>query len=221
MKKIIAAGLMIGILFSGINALAIPYVGSFNGNNGKIDVNVNGDYLDFDVNPIMQNNRVLVPMRTIFEKLGARVYWDQNSNTVTAKNDYTTINLKVGENFFTKNNQKIPLDVSAQIVSGRTLIPIRAISEALDASVSWFGYDEEIVTISTYPISTDDAIKIAQNTISGKSATKIEVREICCMRNQEICYHVRMDHNMMLDDWPIAKSYYISVNNGQIISSAG
>lgn len=127
--------------------------------NGKIDVNINGTYLDFDVDPIMQNDRVMLPMRKIFEYLGASVDWNDSSQTVTAQKGSTTIKLTVNSSTMFVNNKQVTLDAPAIMVNNRTLVPVRAVSEALGASVAWAGHGFDIVTISTYPITCEEALK--------------------------------------------------------------
>lgn len=105
--------------------------------NDNIKVTVNGEYVVFDQQPIIENDRTLVPFRAIFEKLGAKVEWDNDTRTVTAVKDGTKIILKIGEKAINVNGERRELDAASQIVNGRTLVPIRDISEALDCTVDW------------------------------------------------------------------------------------
>ena len=100
-----------------------------------ITVTFNGETLNFDVSPISENGRVLVPLRAIFEKLDATVDWDSITNTVTAVKDTDTVKLTVGNRTAYKNNTAVELDVPSKVVNGRTLVPIRFVSEALGAVV--------------------------------------------------------------------------------------
>ena len=83
---------------------------------------------------------MIVPMRKIFEVLGASVDWSEETSTVTARKDKTEISLTIGSNIMLKNGKKIELDVPAKVINDRTLVPIRAVSEGLGARVEW---DEE------------------------------------------------------------------------------
>ena len=103
----------------------------------RISVFCDGLDLAFDVPPIKEDDRVLVPMRKIFEVLGASVDWDGETNTVTAIKDKTEISLEIGSNVMLKNGKKIELDVPAKVMHDRTLVPIRAVSEGLGARVEW------------------------------------------------------------------------------------
>jgi len=102
-----------------------------------IAVNINGQQLNFDVPPIVQQGRTLVPLRAIFQALGAAVTWDQNTQTISASKGNTQISLKPGESVANKNGTKVKLEVPATIVDGRTMVPVRFVSESLGAQVSW------------------------------------------------------------------------------------
>ncbi|MDN5332594.1 MAG: spore germination protein [Tepidanaerobacteraceae bacterium] len=106
---------------------------------GSIKVFLNGGEIKFDVPPVMKNNRVLVPFRSLSENLGADVYWDQRTRTITAEKGGTEIILKIGNPVAYINGKSVKLDVPALIVRGRTLVPIRFFSEAFGAQVSWDG----------------------------------------------------------------------------------
>lgn len=102
-----------------------------------ISVTVDGAALDFDVKPQIIQDRTMVPMRAIFEALGADVYWDSISNTATGIKDSTVVIIGIGSNKLYKNDTAITLDVPAALIDGRTLVPVRAVSEAFDCTVSW------------------------------------------------------------------------------------
>jgi len=105
--------------------------------SNEIKVLVNGTDVTFDQPPIIENGRTLVPLRAIFEALGAEVDWNQSTQTVTAVKDGVTVSLKIGSNILTKNGENITLDVPAQIVGSRTLVPVRAVAESFGAEVVW------------------------------------------------------------------------------------
>ncbi len=105
----------------------------------SIKVNVDGSALNMDVSPIMENDRVLVPFRFIAESLGGMVSWDEASQTVRIQTADKNISLPVGKNSASVNGQQKELDVPAKVVDGRTLVPVRFVSESLGADVSWDG----------------------------------------------------------------------------------
>ena len=99
-----------------------------------------GKELTFDTTPIIKNETTLVPLRTIFEALGMTVEWDEETERITAKKDGLTITLTVGSTAAKKNNEEITL-LTVPVVTGegRTLVPIRFISESCGLSVTWDG----------------------------------------------------------------------------------
>jgi hypothetical protein len=85
----------------------------------------------------MANGRVLVPLRGVFERLGATVTWDPTSQTVLAQSGTTSVSLRIGSPQAFVNGQPQLLDVPAMLVGGRTLVPLRFVSQALGAGVTW------------------------------------------------------------------------------------
>ena len=115
-------------------------------NDGEqIRVTVEGNYIDFDVAPVIENDRVLVPMRNIFTALGAEVYWHGDVNTVLALKGQDVIALQPGQNFLFKNDKKIEIPTAAIAKDNRILVPIRAVAEALDAEVFYDGDTKTVV----------------------------------------------------------------------------
>ena len=115
---------------------------------------LDGNTLNFDVPPTIESGRTLVPLRAIFEALGANIEWDGSTQTVTASKDNTEIKLVIGGQAY-KNGQLVPLDVPAKIIDNRTLVPLRFVSEALGCDVEWDGTNQ-IITIT----SANEIIKV-------------------------------------------------------------
>lgn len=138
-KKLVAFSLIIGLCSQAMPVFADNVLGE-----KMLGIYINGkslyDYTDGkDVRPIMKNNRVLAPLRVISENLNSTVDWNQKTKTVTiddneTKNRYI---FKVGQKSFTKNGVKIAIDQPAIVtVSGKTVVPIRAIGE-MYGKVGW------------------------------------------------------------------------------------
>ncbi|MDO4744619.1 MAG: stalk domain-containing protein, partial [Clostridia bacterium] len=105
-----------------------------------IKVLLNGTAIDFqDVAPQIINSRTMVPLRAIFEALGASVEWDDATKTVTAVKGDVTIKMTIGASSFTRNDESVALDSPATIVDSRTLVPVRAIAESFGSEVGWDG----------------------------------------------------------------------------------
>ena len=108
-------------------------------NRAAILVYVGNTRLTTDVPPELRNGRTLVPVRSIFEALGADITWDGDSRTVTAVKDGRRVVLQIDNRVATVDGSETMLDQAPVIRGGRTLVPLRFVSEALGASVSWDG----------------------------------------------------------------------------------
>ena len=115
------------------------------GNDAEVEVIVNGEYVEFDVPPMLENDRTLVPMRAIFEALGAEVSWYPEDRTIVAVRGGTTVFMQVDDWYMSVNDEWIRLDAPPRIVNDRTLIPLRAVAEAFGAQVGW---DEATQTVT-------------------------------------------------------------------------
>ncbi|NLG53457.1 MAG: copper amine oxidase N-terminal domain-containing protein, partial [Clostridiales bacterium] len=111
--------------------------------NGGINVTVNGSPVVFDVPPQLVNDRIMLPMRAVFEALGASV--DYNDGVITAVSGGKTIIHTIGESTVYVNNEAIETDVPSFVTNGRTLVPLSFISEALGADVQWVEETQTVV----------------------------------------------------------------------------
>ena len=113
-----------------------------------ISIYIDGSRLTTDQAPVVISGRVMLPLRAIFEALDATVNYNQTLQTVTAQKDGTTIVLKLKSRSATINNDAVLLDVPAQSIKGRTMVPVRFVSEALGQQVGW-NNSTKIVTINS------------------------------------------------------------------------
>lgn len=105
-----------------------------------VTVVLDGETLVFPTqDPLIVDNRTLVPMRTIFEALGAKVDWiDENGiQKIIANTAEKNISMTINSNDFFVNGEKKSLDVPAQLMNDTTMVPLRAISESLGCTVEW------------------------------------------------------------------------------------
>ncbi len=146
MKKLIALLISGIIMLPCVNALA----------NDVIEVYIDGEKkLECDVNPKNIDERVLVPMRAIFEAFGANVSWDNNGRTVWTERNGEFICVPVDNQIMSTGVynsdgsaiwvDQIQLDVPAKIIDDRTYVPVRAVSETLGATVGWDGENNRVV----------------------------------------------------------------------------
>ena len=104
---------------------------------GKAEIVTNGEAKALDVPAQIIDSRTMVPLRAIFEALGASVEWDDATKTVTSQKDGVTVKLTIGKAAINVDGVDKALDVAAQIVDSRTLVPARAVAEAYSCTVGW------------------------------------------------------------------------------------
>ena len=146
-QRLLVSVALVVALGAGLASVAIaqtpaPYVKVF----------VDGSPVYFDQAPVMANGRVLVPLRGVFERLGATVAWDPASQTVLAQRGATSVSLRIGSPQAFVNGQAQFLDVPAMLIGGRTMVPLRFVSQTLGADVNWDA------TTSTVQITSQGAL---------------------------------------------------------------
>lgn len=104
-----------------------------------IAVNLNGQPLSTGAAPMQIGGRTLVPMRDIFEALGAQLSWNPVAQTITAQKDLTKIQLAINNPDALVNGRSIRLEQPATLINGRTFVPLRFVAEATGAQVDWNG----------------------------------------------------------------------------------
>lgn len=131
----------------------------------RISVTLNNNNVTFDVPPVIDNGHILVPMRNICEGLGAEILWDGDTKSITAIKGKKLIRLTINNKTAYQNNIPIELDVPAKIVNGRTMVPIRFISEAFGATVEWDN-DKKTVSIDDHTELKQKAVEQVENYFS-------------------------------------------------------
>lgn len=114
---------------------AMPAPPSIGGST--IRVIVNGTPVRFDVSPVVREGVVFVPLRGVFEEMGATVSFSKHSGQVTAERGSTVVELRVGHKMAQVNGETLFMFQPAIEMGGRTLVPLRFLSEALGANVEW------------------------------------------------------------------------------------
>lgn len=132
-----------------------------------IRASVDGTMVRFpDVQPTMMNGRVMVPVRGVFEHMDAEVKWDESQRLVTAFRGNDTIWLKLNANTASINGNQVALETPAVMHMGRTMVPLRFISEALGASVDWISASRTVEIKTGGPIAHNNgSMRIEQGTV--------------------------------------------------------
>lgn len=102
-----------------------------------VKVTLNGRSLSFDTVPVIENGRVLTPMRGILEALGYSVQWQADTQTVLATKDDVSISMPLGSRTVMVNEKTVLIDTPAQLKGSRTFVPLRFLAEYSGAAVRW------------------------------------------------------------------------------------
>jgi len=116
--------------------------------NTNVRVLVEGQEITFaDQGPVIVNGRTLVPLRDVFEAIGFTVTWDRDTQTALLNKEHINVSIQIGAPYFSVavynpgslagHGVIIPLEVPAQIIGGRTLLPLRAVLESVGYQLQW------------------------------------------------------------------------------------
>lgn len=131
------------------------------GLNNPLSIVFDGKKVNFDVDPVTSNGRILVPFRILFETLDADVVWDGQTNTATATKDGTTITVTLGSTTAIVDGKPYKLDAAPEVISGRTMVPLRFITESMGCQVQYIASDKliDIRSKNAYNLYSDDVKK--------------------------------------------------------------
>ncbi|MDP3058145.1 MAG: stalk domain-containing protein, partial [bacterium] len=143
-----------------------------NASEVPIKMVLNGKTLVSDVAPVIQNGRTLVPFRVIFEALGAKVEWNAAINQVAGYTGPLFVLLNPGSTAAWVTGKLSTLDVGPVIISGRTMVPLRFVAEALGAQVEWQAITRTVaITYAADPIPTPKRAGNFNTVYSGELTT--------------------------------------------------
>ncbi|RUT47782.1 hypothetical protein EJP82_05215 [Paenibacillus anaericanus] len=119
-----------------------------------ITIYLDGVSLSSDAAPYIKpkENVTMVPLRVISEGLGATIDWSQATKSVTIIKDENTILLRTGNKTAQVNGSPVSLDVSVENIKGRTMVPLRFVSEQLGLNVDWNQ------TLKTITLTSKDSV---------------------------------------------------------------
>jgi len=126
---------------------------------GSMVAHLDGQLVTLDTPPIIVSGRTLVPLRPIIEGLGGAITWVPETRSVEVGFNGTILLLQIGNRTAVVNGEAVILDVPAAIMNGRTMLPVRFVSEHLGADVEW----EELTRTVT--------ITVSSATVSGGTST--------------------------------------------------
>lgn len=137
-------------------------------------VTLNGEKVDcaaYGQEATIVEDRTLVPLRAIFEALGADIVWDEPTRTVISARGNDVIELTIGSNVLLKNKQSVEVDVPARIMSDRTMVPVRVIAESFGVLVEWDNSTRTVILEckkETIPERVDISSELDEKQIYGE-----------------------------------------------------
>lgn len=154
MKRLIAAAMSVGMMF----ITAVPMAAA----DAAVSVQLDGETVSFSgQQPVIIDNRTLIPLRGVFEKMGYTISWEPNTKTATLTAEGTTVSVSANSDRFIVNGEVKPLDVPAQIMNGSMMLPLRAIGESAGANVTWNGA-AKVVEIDTKSLGDEDIVQASE-----------------------------------------------------------
>jgi len=138
MKKVLVVITVITLLFSMVTCFAET-------TNAEIKVKLNDEEVVFDQGPIIVNEKPMLPIRAIFEKMGAFVNWDNDTETAMAVKGDIVVMIQIGNEKMFKLGEAIELETPAMLVNDRTLLPADAVATIWDLDIKWNSEANEII----------------------------------------------------------------------------
>lgn len=160
-KRLIIHGhlLLITLIFIAYFTGSHPATASAATGSSSPRVILNGKLLNFEVPPIIENGRTMVPVRSIFEAMGANVDWNAASRVVTGSKGSISVILPINSRTPNVNGNVCNLDVPSRLVNNRTLAPLRFVGEAFGGRVSWDS-NTQTIYINNASVEKPPAVKI-------------------------------------------------------------
>lgn len=139
---------------------------SVNVSANGISVYVNDVLVNTEVEPCIVSDRTMIPVRAVCDALGCLVNWDEQEQTVTIERENIKNVLKIGsltaKKYISGVEHEVTLEVPAQIISGRTMVPARYVAESIGADVYWNG---ETKNIAIYLRESPGLYLVGENTV--------------------------------------------------------
>ena len=132
---------------------------TFTVNVSAVELFVDTKKIETDTPPVIVEGRTLVPVRAIFEALGATVDWDGETRTAYGTRADVSVTIPIDSTVAYINGEERRLDVPAQIINDRTMVPARFVAEALECNVSW---NEETGTAAVADILKSQPIYVTK-----------------------------------------------------------
>lgn len=158
-----------------------------------------GESLQFakDSGPVIINDRLMLPLRAVSEALDATVYWFNDDKRIQIVLYDALLSLQIGNTIMgqysivngkAEPKENFEMDVAATIYHDRTYVPVRAISEAFDATVQW---DNVNRTATIMPKERTENLVSVADLVSTPDGTLCSVRGVICKDPSNGCFYLR------------------------------
>jgi ankyrin repeat protein len=181
--------------------------------------------------PLVIQGTTMVPLRGIFETLGATVQWDKKTQTITAKKETTTVILKIGDKTAKVNSGNVQLLQPAQIINGSTLVPLRFIGESLGALVEYSPKTKKINIISKDYVKEEIKVGKTESKLNHEALINATINnnteKLLELINSGV--NVNLQPDPEIDDpvlqyairWGAAESFYLLIEHGANVNTEG
>ena len=156
---------------------------------GATSLVVDGTNVQTDVPPVIVDGRTLVPVRALFESLGATVGWEESTQTATATKGSTVISMQIGNTTAYVNGVAKTLDVPAQTIEGRTMAPARFVAESLNATVNWDSASDTVKISTSGATSTQTTPSNTQTSTSTTTSRQSSTNKTVYITKTGKRYH--------------------------------
>ncbi|MCX7922095.1 MAG: stalk domain-containing protein [Clostridia bacterium] len=179
----------------------------------EVKVEIDGQTVALSVKPIIEKGRVLVPISSIADKLGAKVTWEAKERTIWINKGMVNVELPIGKKEmyihrdydFSGIPQVVKLDVAAKVIKGKAFVPMGAIAEYLDMDVSW---DKKNYTIV---LKKKADITPVEQPVSFKDITSEDIKNNAKLYDWYQRNHKSEGIHFTTDD----KTVYVLVSGGE------
>lgn len=184
------------------------------------EINIHGNLIYSDVNPFIEKDRTMVPIRLIAENLGYEVEWEDAIRKVTISSNGKEIELFINKNYAVKNGKRESLDVAPLIRNDRTFVPIRYIAETFNQVVIWDNENKRVEITRQKDVPTEDEDYIGRfvliNDANLDKVNNLQVPQD--LKVGDVGLILKADGNLLLvdlikpqgdlpDDWSFARGY--------------
>lgn len=145
----------------------------FANENDDISILLNGSRLVSDSEAYNKNGRIMLPIRAVFESCGYEVSWNDSEKKAVCSNGDTNIEMTLGKNTYTVNDEVKEMDTSVEISNDRIFAPVRYVSEAVGKRVSYHAESKTVVISDKYEYNFYDNLTVAIPTFDSVTSAKL------------------------------------------------